>query len=57
MENLRQKRARLQPSREEYDELRRRVLERDGWRSQGGDDEFNNLIALCAACYRLQHRV
>ena len=34
MEKLRQKRARLKLGREEYDALRRRVLERDGWRCQ-----------------------
>ena len=34
MEKLRQKRARVKLGREEYDELRRRVLERDSWRCQ-----------------------
>jgi 5-methylcytosine-specific restriction endonuclease McrA len=34
MGRLRQKRPRLKLGREEYDALRRRVLERDGWRCQ-----------------------
>jgi 5-methylcytosine-specific restriction endonuclease McrA len=34
MEKLRQKRPRLALSREEYDRLRTRVLERDGWKCQ-----------------------
>jgi 5-methylcytosine-specific restriction endonuclease McrA len=34
MRRLRQKRPRLKLGREEYDALRRRVLERDGWRCQ-----------------------
>ena len=42
MEKLRQKRARLKLGREEYDELRRRVLERDGWRGQNCGS-FQNL--------------
>jgi len=34
MGRLRQKQPRLKLGREEYDALRRRVLERDGWRCQ-----------------------
>jgi 5-methylcytosine-specific restriction endonuclease McrA len=34
MERLRQKRPRLILEREEYDKLRHRVLNRDGWRCQ-----------------------
>ena len=41
MEKLRQKRARLKLGREEYDELRRRVLERDGWRCQNCGASIN----------------
>ena len=34
MERLRQKRPRLALDREEYDSLRKRVLDRDGWKCQ-----------------------
>ena len=34
MEKLRQKRPRLVLKPEEYDELRKRVLDRDGWKCQ-----------------------
>lgn len=63
------KRPRLMHDWESYAELRREVLERDGWRcqycgttqnlevhhlvprSQGGDDDAQNLITLCARCH------
>ncbi len=41
MEKLRQKRARVKLGREEYDELRRRVLERDSWRCQNCGSSIN----------------
>ena len=70
---MRQSKPRLRLAREEYDVLRRRVLERDGWRcqkcgsssdlqvhhlryrSKRGNDEPDNLIALCACCHREEH--
>ncbi len=41
MEKLRQKRARVKLGLEGYDELRRRVLERDGWRCQNCGSSIN----------------
>ena len=68
-----QRKPRLKLAPDEYSALRRRILERDGWRcqicgsmrdlqvhhlkhrSRLGDDEPDNLIALCLRCHRDQH--
>ena len=65
-----ERKPRLKLAPDEYDALRLRVLERDGWRcqicgsmsdlqvhhlkhrSRLGNDELDNLIALCLRCHR-----
>ncbi len=74
MNRIRPKRPRLRLDPASYDELRKQVLQRDGWkcqicgsgqnlhvhhkqlRSQQGDDDDANLIALCASCHEAMHR-
>jgi 5-methylcytosine-specific restriction endonuclease McrA len=41
MERLRQKRPRLVLNREDYDDLRKRIFERDGWKCQSCGSSIN----------------
>ena len=63
------RRPRLKLKPESYRELRKKVLERDGWRCQNcgrldnlevhhqlGNDEERNLLTLCTRCHQAAHR-